>query len=73
MANFDPGWYVRLPHPYRIIIASFKFIVTIASQLFPFKVEILESAQNYPFSEILSHLVHCQQAYSVTGLSNYCR
>ena len=33
---------------------SFKFIAIIASKIFTFKVETLENAQSYPFSQIRS-------------------
>ena len=35
---------------------SFEFIATIASKLFAFKVEILENARSYPFSQIHSQI-----------------
>ena len=52
---------------------SFEFIATIASKLFVFKVEILENARSYPFSQIHSHiLTHdvalCQGTPSVNAL-----
>jgi len=38
-------------------LASVAEWLTIASKLFALKVEVLENAWNYPFSEILSHLL----------------
>jgi len=35
---------------------SFKFVATMASKLFAFKVEIFENARSYPFSLIHSHI-----------------
>ena len=56
-----------------IITATFKFIATIASKIFAFKVEILENVRSYPFFHLKpTHIIILILLLQNCTCSNHC-